>query len=453
MSAKANRFPIQIWSIIGTEAAERFSYYGMRSILFVFMTQALLIPAHEAKGIYHLFISACYLLPLFGGWLSDKYLGKYKSILYLSIFYCLGHGVLAVWESKTSLYIGLGLIALGSGGIKPCISSFVGDQFTDKNKHLINRVYDWFYFSVNFGAFFSSILIPWTLPRYGTSVAFGIPGVLMLLALVIFYSGRKNYVNIPPTSDTGHVGFGPIFMYAFTRIGKRRKSDQGFWDIAKDKFIASDVEGAKAAWAIFKLFTMIALFWALFDQQGASWTQQAAQMDLTVFGYTFEASQIQALNPIMVLILIPIFSLWVYPTVTRLGYEMTPLRKISIGMLLASVSFIAMGIFQTQLDRGVKLSVAWQILAYLILTMSEIMVSITGLEFAYTQAPKTMKGTIMSFWLLTIFGGNLLAATVASFNHFKGPMEFFFFAGLMIVFSLAFIFVATRYKPREYLEK
>lgn len=445
------KFPPQIYYIVGNEAAERFSYYGMRSILFVFMTQTLLMPAHEAKGIYHLFISACYLLPLLGGWLADKYLGKYKTILYLSTFYCFGHAVLAVWESKTALFVGLGLIALGSGGIKPCISAFVGDQFTAKNKHLINRVYDWFYFSVNFGAFFSSLLIPFILPRFGSGVAFGIPGILMFLALIIFLAGKKHYVNTPPTSETGGTSFLTILLYSLKNWGSDRKGGDSFIDVARSKYDANDVEGAKAAWNIFKLFTAITLFWALFDQQGASWTEQAMKMDLNVFGYNLEASQIQALNPIMVMLLIPLFSGVVYPMITKMGFEMTMLRKLSIGMLTAGSSFISMGIFQVFIDDGVKLSVAWQILPYLLLTMSEVMVSITGLEFAYTQAPKSMKGTIMSFWLLTVFGGNLLAAIVAELNQFKGPMEFFFFAGLMVAVSFVFIWAASRYKMRDQL--
>lgn len=446
-----NKFPPQIYYIVGNEAAERFSYYGMRSILFVFMTQTLLMPANEAKSVYHLFISACYLLPLLGGWLADKYLGKYRAILYLSTFYCFGHGVLALWETKTSLFIGLGLIALGSGGIKPCISAFVGDQFTEKNKHLINRVYDWFYFSVNFGAFFSSLLIPFLLPRFGSGVAFGIPGVLMLLALIIFYAGRKHYVNMPPTSETGGTSFLTVMIYALTHLGADRKGGDSFIDVARAKYSLEDVDAAKAAWNIFKLFTVIALFWALFDQQGASWTEQAAKMDLNVLGFKLEASQIQAMNPIMVMVLIPLFSGWLYPFITKMGFEMTMLRKLSCGMLLAGTSFISMGIFQVFIDNGAILSVAWQILPYLLLTMSEVMVSITGLEFAYTQAPKSMKGTIMSFWLLTVFAGNLLAATVAALNKFKGPMEFFFFAALMTAASFIFIWVASRYKMRDQL--
>src|SRR5687768_10187475 len=132
------KFPPQIKYIIGNEAAERFSYYGMRAILVVFMTEGLLMQRGEATEVYHLFVAACYLLPLLGAWISDRYLGKYKTILFLSLIYCVGHLCLAVWENKTGFYWGLGLIALGAGGIKPCVSAHVGDQFHEGNKNLLD---------------------------------------------------------------------------------------------------------------------------------------------------------------------------------------------------------------------------------------------------------------------------------------------------------------------------
>ena len=153
-------FPGQFLYIVGNEACERFSYYGMRSILTVFMVNHLMLPEHRSKAVYHFFIMGCYFLPLLGGYLSDKYWGKYKTILYLSLFYCLGHGVLAALESEMGLYAALALISLGCGGNKPCVSSFVGDQFDRSNQHLVSKAYDLFYFTINIGSVASTILIP-----------------------------------------------------------------------------------------------------------------------------------------------------------------------------------------------------------------------------------------------------------------------------------------------------
>jgi POT family proton-dependent oligopeptide transporter len=142
----------------------------------------------------------------------------------------------------------------------------------------------------------------------------------------------------------------------------------------------------------------------------------------------------------------------IYPGIQKLGFEVTPLRKMSAGMLLAAFSFVVVGILQAFLDAGQKISVGWQLIPYVIITCSEVMISITGLEFAYTQAPRSMKSTIMSFWLLTVFGGNLLDASIAKLNIFQGAMFFYFFAVLMFIVSIIFVMSASRYKVKNYVE-
>jgi POT family proton-dependent oligopeptide transporter len=430
---------------------ERFSYYGMKAILVVFMTDVLMKTAGDAKANYHFFTQACYFLPLLGGFLADRYWGKYKTIMSLSIIYCLGHLVLSLWENGNGLFWGLALIALGSGGIKPCVSAHVGDQFNHTNNHLLERVFSIFYFSINFGAFFSSLLTPILLTKYGPSVAFGIPGVLMAIATLVFRLGKKHYVHVPPSGANGPAGFMTIALYSL-KNRRKKKDGQELFDVALAQYKREEVEAAKAALSIFKVFGAVTIFWALFDQQGSSWTLQAKQMNLEVWGIKLEASQIQAANPIMVMALIPFFSYVVYPAIGKLGFEMTPLRRMSLGMILAGLSFVIVGAFQVMLDRGQSLSVAWQILPYLIITCSEVMVSITGLEFAYTQAPRSMKSTIMSFWLLTVAFGNLLVGVIAKLNVFTGAGEFFFFAGLMFLVSIVFVISAMRYKVRDFIE-
>ena len=449
-TAKTHNFPPQIKFIVGNEACERFSYYGMRAILTVFMVSQLAMPKHEATAVYHWFVSACYFTPLLGAYLSDRFWGKYKTIMTLSIVYCLGHLVLSIFETKTGVYFGLGLIALGAGGIKPCVSAHVGDQFTDKNKELVPKIFEIFYFAINFGSFFSTLLTPWVLVKYGASWAFGIPGILMAVATFVFWLGRKKFVNVPPTGKTGKSGFMPIFLAALT--GKRKPGGD-FLSAAQSKFSADEVEGARAAKDIFKVFATVSVFWALFDQHGSSWVLQAQQMNLNFLGIKFEASQISALNPIMVMALIPIFAKGVYPFIEKnFNYSMTPLRRMSGGMVIAATSFAAAAMIQAAIDAGGVPSIGWQFIPYLLITVSEIMVSITGLEFAYTQAPRSMKSTIMSFWFLTVFAGNLLTAYIAKINVFQGASFFFFFAGLMAFVSVIFIWSAMHYKPRDYFE-
>lgn len=187
--AATRRLPPGIPYIVGNEAAERFSYYGMRTVLVIFMTRYLraadgsVDPMSEADalGYYHIFSSAVYFFPLMGALLADLFLGKYRTIILLSIVYCFGHLALALDETRVGLAVGLMLIAIGSGGIKPCVSAHVGDQFGKSNAHLLQRVFGWFYFAINLGAFASSLLTPWLLHNVGAHAAFGVPGLLMLL--------------------------------------------------------------------------------------------------------------------------------------------------------------------------------------------------------------------------------------------------------------------------------
>lgn len=448
------KFPAQIKYIVGNEAAERFSFYGMRSILFIFMVQYLGMDEQIATSKYHLFVSACYLTPLLGGWISDRFLGKYRTILYLSIVYCLGHLALAIDESETGLYIGLALIALGSGGIKPCVSAHVGDQFDETTQELLPKVFDLFYFSINFGSAFSFMLIPWVLPVWGPSVAFGIPGILMAIATFVFWMGRHYYVHVPPTGKTSE----PSVLYVYARTMGAHLSGKGednFWKTAKRDFGHTDADGAEALWGIAKVFFFISVFWALFDQQGSTWVAQAQIMDQELWGFTVLPAQMQSLNPFMVMVLIPFFSLVVYPWLNKKGLKVTPLRKMGTGMLLAGVSFLSVGVLQNVLDSGVHVHILWQSIPYLILTASEVMVSITGLEFAYTQAPRSKKSQVMSIYFLTVVFGNLLAAYVAQLNPFDGnaALDFHFYGVLTLVVSLGFIQIARHYRERNYIEK
>src|SRR6187455_447377 len=210
-SGGAARIPRQIPFIIGNEGCERFSFYGMRNILTVFLVSSLLADLPEAdragaaKDVFHTFVIGVYFFPLLGGWLSDRFFGKYNTIFWLSLVYCLGQACLAFFvTSQHGFYLGLSLVALGSGGIKPCVAAFVGDQFDQTNKHRAKVVFDAFYWIINFGSFFASLLMPIFLRNFGGAVAFGIPGALMFLATLILWLGRKRYVLVPPAPSDPH---------------------------------------------------------------------------------------------------------------------------------------------------------------------------------------------------------------------------------------------------------
>ena len=445
---RRDRFPPQIKYLAWNEACERFSYYGMTSVLTIYMVQKLFLQESDAESKYHLFVFAVYVTPLLGAWVADRFLGRFRVIFWLSFGYVLGHATIAAFESREGLYAGLALIALGAGGIKPCAAAYVGDQFKSESRHLLKKVYDLYYWMINLGSTAATILIPILLDRVGPRVAFAVPGVLMAGALVIFWLGRKQYVSIPPTGPNPH-GFFRVVSFALSRLGTGRPG-QGWLDVARDRFPHDAVEGARAVFRIIGVFAPIAAFWALFFQYGSSWVLQAERMDRRVLGFAVLSSQVSTLNALFVLVLIVLFAGLVYPALERRGVRVTALRKMTVGMYVTVLSFLCAAAIQLALDAGGKPNVAWQTFQYLFLSAGEVLVSVTALEFAYTQAPRSMKSAIMSLWYLTIAAGSLLTAWVASLNRFHGSAYFFFFAALMLAAALLFHAVARRYRPVEY---
>ena len=477
-ATRDDRWPPQIKYIVGNEACERFSFYGMKGILVGYMTGQMLkgglnMEDDKATSIFHLFVFANYFMPLLGAWLSDKILGRYNTILWVSLFYCLGHGVLAMSDLFTSvggkfnlLCVGLALIAFGAGGIKPCVSAFMGDQFKSTQGHLLQKAYGAFYWSINFGSFFSFILIPRIRDAYGYGWAFGVPGILMGVATVIFWLGRKHYLRIPPTREIQRAGFFAVVGYALSH-GHERKLGQGFWEVARNRFSVHEVDAAKSVGPILSIFALIPAFWALFDQSNSTWVLQGAKMvpvALTgvwksgfgwFFGDAINAENMQSTNPLLVMMLVPLLTLGIYPA---LGRRVTPLRRMGAGMFFAAFSYIIVGWLQQRIEAGEQISVAWQILPYVFLTTGEVLISATGLEFAFTQAAPEMKSTIMSFWLLTVAIGNALVSIVTSVlsteaGGHSGAVSsgrFYQYAGMTAVVGVFFVLIATRYRYREY---
>ena len=430
-----DRMPPGVPYIIGNEAAERFSYYGMRTILVIFMTKHLLdrqgnlavMGEEEAKYYYHLFTSSVYFFPILGAILADALWGKYRTIVTLSLVYCLGHVALAIDETRLGLSIGLLLIAVGAGGIKSCVSAHVGDQFGTRNRRLLEKVFAWFYFSINLGAAASSVLTPWLLVTCGAGLAFAVPGILMALATLIFFIGRAKFAHIPPG------GFGFL----------------------KE---AASGEGLRAIINLSLIYVFVAMFWSLFDQSGSAWVLQAQNMDRHWLGVDWTPSQIQAVNPLLIMVMIPLFAYGVYPLINRV-FRLTPLRKISIGMFVGAAAFAVSAWIEHMIVDGERPHIVWQVLAYVILTAAEIMVSITCLEFSYTQAPKKMKSLIMGLFLLSISLGNAFTAAVNFFiqnddktSKLPGASYYWFFTVLMLATALLFVGVAATYRGRTYIQ-
>ncbi|MEZ5475893.1 MAG: oligopeptide:H+ symporter [Steroidobacteraceae bacterium] len=506
----ADALPRQIPYIIGNEACERFSFYGMRNILVPFLVSSVLLaylPASErsgaAKDIFHTFVIGVYFFPLLGGWISDRFFGKYNTVFWLSIVYCAGHACLALFEAnRTGFYTGLLLIALGSGGIKPLVSAFVGDQFDQHNKSRAKVVYDAFYWIINFGSFFASLLMPIFLRHLGPAVAFGIPGLLMAIATLIFWSGRRQYVHVPPAPPNPHsflrvartallvsargesrsglmvAGIGALlalgsllliprlgfviaavlalgFVIALGGLGTSMQLRR-----AQGTHPAAAVDGVRAVLRLLIIFALVTPFWSLFDQKASTWVLQG---DLMSKPDWFQPAQMQALNPLLVMLLIPFNNLVLYPLLRRFGFEPTALRRMGYGIAFSGLAWVVAGAIQLSIDGGDAVSITWQILPYALLTFGEVLVSATGLEFAYSQAPPSLKGTIMSFWMLSVTFGNLwvlmtnaavrnetATRLIASTGLGETAFLMFFFAAFAFVAAACFALYTRRYPLQDH---
>ena len=510
--------------IIGNEGCERFSYYGMKAILFVYLSQLFTAQGstgvdaeQHATAVVHTFVAGVYALPMVGALIADRLLGKYRTILWLSLFYCLGHACLALFEHDFNGFgAGLVLISIGAGGIKPCVSAHVGDQFGRANFGRVERVYQGFYFIINLGALLSTLIIPWVKTRWGFGVAFALPGVLMGMATFAFWMGRHVFVHVPPRPGgklglldvlSGALLFASIALpmfgsqlsqgYAALAVWERLSlslfsvvlglsvflyrnhlsPDDGFLAVlwfslreklagrapsgdlfaaARARFGEEAAEGPPAVLRMISVFAMVSIFWALFDQNSSSWTAQAREMDrsFSLLGMQFELlpEQISAANPALVMLLVPLMSYAVYPAIEKLGLVMTPLRRMSAGMFLASLSFVIVALAQARLDAGARVHIGVQLLAFVVLTTAEVMVSVTGLEFAYTQAPRRMKSLLMGFWLLAVSLGNLLVALLSRFEKLPRVQFFWVFAALMLVAAALFALRAAFYRYRTYTQ-
>jgi POT family proton-dependent oligopeptide transporter len=523
-SADANRWPPQVKYIVGNEACERFSYYGMKGILALYITMVLLKTQDDATNIIALFSAANYFMPLLGAWISDRYWGRYHTILWISLSYCVGHGVLATSdliptvEGKSyALYAGLALIAFGSGGIKPCVSAFMGDQFRPDQRHLLQKAYAAFYWSINLGSFFAFFAIPFTRKNFGYGWAFGVPGIAMAIATFIFWRGTRFYVRVPPSRETKHAGFIKVFTAAYANqrggsfapflntltsivlplfsivglavvgfshqmspplrllnwtalgciglwylltvilslAGKSELSDI-FWQGARVRHGEGEITAARSVSPILFVFALVPIFWALFDQTFSTWVLQGQKMVEFKWGkFTIGPEEMLAANPLLVMILIPILTWGLYPMLGRL---VTPLRRMSAGMFLAGLSYVVVAMLQARIDSGAQLSVLWQTVPYIILTIAEVLVSTTGLEFAFREAAPEMKSIIMGFWNLTITMGNLMVVGITKALPGTGDSahsasvsagRFMMYAGLTFVVAILFSIIAAFYRYRD----
>ncbi|NXT99860.1 S15A1 protein, partial [Buphagus erythrorhynchus] len=368
-------FPLSIFFIVINEFCERFSYYGMKAVLTLYFTRFLHWEENFATAIYHTFVALCYLTPILGAIIADSWLGKFKTILYLSIVYAIGQAVLSVGSiseltggSATNIapnialsMIGLILIAFGTGGIKPCVSAFGGDQFEEDQERQRGTFFSLFYLSINAGSLLSTLITP-TLRGKECGIhtkqecyplAFGVPAILMAIALVVFIIGSKMYKKVKPQGNimlevSKCVGF--AIKNRFRHRSKEFPKREHWLDWASDKYDKRLIAQTKMVLRVLFLYIPLPMFWAVFDQQGSRWTLQATAMNGD-FGFQIQPDQMQIVNPILIVVMVPVVDSLLYPLIKKCKLNFTPLRKMTVGMFLGSLAFVAAALVQVQIDK------------------------------------------------------------------------------------------------------
>ncbi|CAG9803155.1 unnamed protein product [Chironomus riparius] len=359
------KYPKSIAFIVSNEFCERFNYYGMRTILVLYMTIKLGYNDNTATVLFHIFTSLVYFFPIMGAIIADSYLGKFRTILYLSCVYAIGSCMIAAGAiptlnlpAQSMTVIGLLLIGIGSGGIKPCVAAFGGDQFKipEQAKQLAT-FFSLFYFSINAGSLISTYLMPVLrndVHCFGElscfSLAFGVPGALMVVSIFIFVAGKSKYIVKKPTGNV-IVEVTKCILHAISEKSKQTQRDVSHWlNYAEPKYSKQMISDVKSVLKILLLFLPLPLFWALFDQQGSRWTFQATRMNGDIGFTEIKPDQMQLINPLLILVFIPLFDCAIYPVLSVIGLK-RPLQKLAAGGVLAGIAFLISGFVELQLQK------------------------------------------------------------------------------------------------------
>lgn len=373
-------YPVSIFFIVVNEFCERFSYYGMKAVLVLYFKYFIGWDNDLSTTIYHTFVALCYLTPILGAIIADSWLGKFKTIVYLSIVYTIGQVIMAIsaihditdtnrdgTPDNMTFHIamsmlGLLLIALGTGGIKPCVAAFGGDQFEEHQEKQRSTFFSIFYLSINAGSLLSTLITPILRAQecgiYSKQscfpLAFGVPAALMVVALIVFVAGHSMYIIESPKGNIllrvmKCIGF--AVKNRFNHRSKQYPKREHWMDWAEEKYDKLLIAQVKMVLKVLFLYIPLPMFWALFDQQGSRWTLQATTMDGNFGAFIIQPDQMQIVNPLLIVIMVPIMDSAVYPLIKKCHINFTPLRRMTVGMLLAALAFVAAALLQIQIDR------------------------------------------------------------------------------------------------------
>ncbi len=421
---RLGQHPTGFWFVFFGELAERASYYGMRTLLALYMIDVLGFSEAAGTTVMKAFMAGCYVTPFFGGWVAERFLGRYKTILYYSLPYVIGHLILGGVQNPTGLFIALVLLALGSGAIKPNTSVLLGQIYDAEHKEtLMNEGFSMYYAAVNIGAAVSAFTLPLIVDAQGGKygLALMVPAVLMVAAFGVFAFGKRWY----PTEN----------VRALARIPKTPQQREA---------------ERKTLLRIAGVFGAIAIFWLIYDQNADTWIYfSQSHTDLRLFGLHMGANQMQALNPIFIVVMTPIFNfIWNQAKKMRGGREVPDTRKMLFGYGIVVVTSFVMAYAAWLTRSGAIVSLWWVVVATFIITLAELCISPVGMEFAYREAlPGTKSIVTAAFWMMVFVGDSLGLILAPSYEKSLTPAPYFaILAILMTITALAFIPIARKFE-------
>ncbi len=420
---RLRQHPTGLWFVFFGEMAERASYYGMRALLALYMVDVLGFSEAGGTTTMKAFMAACYLTPFVGGYIAQRYLGCYKTILYYSAPYILGHIILGGLQTPTGLFIALALLAFGSGAIKPNTSVLMGLIYdAEKKQALMSEAFSFFYAAVNIGAAITAFTLPLIVQAqdgaYG--LALMVPAILMAVAFVVFALGKRWY----PEERVGVTG--------------------------PPKTAAQRAAERQMLMRVAGVFGAIAIFWLIYDQNADTWiyfTDSHTDLRLTR-SIMLTANQLSALNPFFIVILTPVFN-WIWNTAQRLrgGVEVPHTQKMLIGFGIVVICSAVMA-YAAFLSRGGVISIWWVVLVTFFVTLAELCISTVGLEFAYRKAVPGTASVLTAAFHMMVFAGDSIGLLLAPFyeKQLKPDAYFGLLAVIMTVTAIAFIPISRKFE-------
>jgi POT family proton-dependent oligopeptide transporter len=402
-TTKSQRHPAGLYVLFFTEMWERFSYYGMRSLLVYYMIKHLQFTQERSSEIYGLYTGFVYFTPLFGGMLADRFLGQRRTVILGGMLMAIGHFLMAF---ESLFFLALIFLILGNGAFKPNISTQVGALYP-AGDHRRDRAFSIFYMGINLGAFFSPLVCGTLGEKIGYPWGFGAAGIGMVIGLLVYLWGQKHLA--------------PDLIMREKGSNQRRSSKP-----------MTREDGLKIG-AIFVMMALSIVFWSVYEQQGntmALWAD--ANTDRVILGWEMPASWFQSFNPLMIFILVPLLNMF-WGWQDRHGKEPSSIAKMGIGCILLAAAFLVLIPPARELAVNPKASLWWLTACAFVLTIGEVYLSPIGLSLVTKIAPARIVSMMMGVWFLSSFFGNYLSGYLGTFWE-KMPKENFF----LLMFALSF---------------